>query len=136
VIKELLIGKNAEERAKIKSEAIKNEILTHFIGKHFEFQRNNKKIRIEQVEIGIMKKKGIFENAKIGAAPIWFKISVDGKYLNGDGWYGFVNPPVMVPDGTQREVTDELTKEKTFVDNFVENVWEATKEMISQVVMK
>lgn len=31
-------------------------------------------------------------------APIWFRVSVDGQ-IHGDGWYGFVNPPVAVVRG-------------------------------------
>ncbi len=134
MIRELLMDKNPEERANIKAEACKVEMKKHFIKGVFEFVDGKKNIKIEQTGKGILRGGKIIPRIDGGAEPVWFKVSVDGKYLNGDGWYGFVNPPIMVADGTKRIVEDELTKEKIEVDNFREDVWEATKSMIRQAV--
>ncbi len=136
MIKELLRNATTTERADIKAEAHRVEMLDHFKGGRFEFQRNNKKIRVERVEKGILSRGKFTRRKDGGAEPVWYKVSVDGKYLNGDGWYGFVNPPIMVADGTKRTVEDELTKEKYEVDNFKEDVFAAAKSMISQAVIK
>ena len=127
MISEILIGKTFIDRANIKKDAIKaalDNILA--LSNAWEFEDNKKrKVVIEQVKTEILKGR---------ANPIWFKISVNGKYLNGDGWYGFVNPPIMVASGTKSQIIDELSGEKFLVDNFQEDILMATKSIILQVV--
>jgi hypothetical protein len=86
-MKELLVGKSPEEKAQLKVKAL-----------HNAYVKNPIKIDglvIEQEGIGLIDGK---------SDTLWFRISVNGKYLNGDGWYGFRNPPIMVR-------TDKKSKE-------------------------
>lgn len=88
---------------------------------------------VEDMSIGKLTPQGFIRSEKI-ANPVWFKVSVDGEYLNGDGWYGFVNPPIMVADGTYHEEYDELLGEYIKVQNFKEDIVSATKSIICQAV--
>lgn len=47
--------------------------------------------------------------------------------------FRFVNPPLMVPDGTTRVVVDPAGVERT-VDNFKEDAAEAARQMVRDVV--
>ena len=89
-------------------------------------------IVIEHKGIGVLRNGKIVNSESTGA--IWYRISVDGKYLNGDGWYGFVNPPIKVSDGTKTTIINEVTKEEMLIDNFKEDITAAAKSMILQVV--
>lgn len=48
--------------------------------------------------------------------------------------FRFVNPPVMVPDGTTRVEADPLTGEDRTVENFGESPAEAARQMVRDVV--
>lgn len=69
-----------------------------------------------------------------GVDPVWFKVTVDGAYLNGDGWYGYSNPPVMVADGTYHDEVDELTGQTIQVANYKTDPLAAFFEFIEQAV--
>lgn len=105
-ISELLIDKNKTERADIKATAlydlisplVASEKLAH---KDYSFTLvDGRKVTIEEIGLGILDLTidTVTKRTDGGANPIWFKINVDGVYLNKDGWYGYANPPILVPD--------------------------------------
>ena len=60
-------------------------------------RRDGKKVVIEQVACGMLDlKTNTVKPSKDKTDALWVRMSVDGKYENGDGWYGWVNPPVDV----------------------------------------
>lgn len=86
------------------------------------YDAKGRHIVVEKIALGVLvdDRNDIVRPAKDGeTATMWYKVSVDGKYPNGDGWYGVTNPPTMIADGTKREVTDELTGKKLMVDNMI-----------------
>ncbi len=134
MIQEQLKGKSDTEQSNIKAQAIKQEMDKHLTSKNlFIKDKKGRAVEIEQDAIGKLTSKG-FERDSSVAEPVWFKIKVDGKYINGDGWYGFVNPPIMVPDGTEREEEDPFTKEKIKVPNLKEDLYETTMNMILRAI--
>jgi hypothetical protein len=74
-----------------------------------------RRILIERVEMG--EHCGTYIR-QCNNSVVWFKLSVGGTYLNGDGWYGYPNPPIMVEDGTYHDEVDELTGQTVQVPNF------------------
>lgn len=110
-ISDELIGKNATERAAIKAgriHALVDAAIAAAAAKNKQYTftlRDGRKVTVEAVRLGILKRDStgviVFEPRTDGGAdPVWFRVSLDGRYPNGDGWYGFVNPPILVPDGT------------------------------------
>ena len=128
--------KTSEERANLRASICLSAVINNAQAKgYFSFKdKKGRSIVIEQAGKGVMIPTGISPRSDKGAEPVWFKVSVDGKYLNGDGWYGFVNPPMRVPDGTFREVYDEFAERTVLVPNTKEDVLEATKVIILQAV--
>lgn len=53
-------------------------------------------ISILQTGLGRLYKDGIFKQIPDSDNPAWFRIMVDGIFLNSDGWYGFANPPIAI----------------------------------------
>lgn len=97
----------------------------------YTFQRKDgAKIIIERVEYGVLDlKTNTVAPMKGKTSALWVRCSVDGTYPNGDGWYGFVNPPIQVADGTKRSVTDEFGI-RSEVDNFKTDVPAALKSIL------
>jgi hypothetical protein len=127
-IAEQLVGKSDSARATLKAEAIKTVVDAAMgkTGTKWKFTlKDGRGVTVEAVRMGLL---SIDEPTKIvtfarrtdgGADPIWVKLSVDGKYLNGDGWYGFVNPPILVPDGPSAFKEDLVAAAKTIFANAV-----------------
>lgn len=136
MIKELLVGKSNTEKATIKAQAIYNAIDNLKANKKtYTFtDGKGRKLTIEDIRLGQLTAKGFRTLPELIAVPIWLKISADGKYLNGDGWYGFVNPPIMTSDGTTREEIDAITGEVIMVDNFKEDIVTVIKNILEQAV--
>ena len=124
---------NPRERATLKAQ-LHFELARSLKRKERSFQlKDGRTVVIEDIQFGIFDGRRFYQQE--GKTPaVWFRISVDGEYLNGDGWYGFVNPPVMVPDGTKRFVVDEITQEGLWVDNFKDDPGAALKAMIARAV--
>jgi len=105
-----LIGKSATERAQLKAVAHYDSLSSLVAAaakkrKRFSFVlKDGRTVEIEQVGLGRLdtKKGTITRRDDGGADPLWVRLNVDGKYPNGDGWYGFVNPPVLAPDGPEQ----------------------------------
>jgi hypothetical protein len=131
-ILDLMVNKTSEERTEIKTNAIYDKVQSLSTTKQWSFKDpKGRTVKIEKSGIGELIGDTVVLSLK-KTSPIWFKISVDGKYLNGDGWYGFVNPPIMIPDGTFS--TTQKRDEKLTVSNFKEDILEATKQIILQVL--
>lgn len=69
--------------------------------------------QIERCETGRIRKGKDSDTWSIrprvdGADQLWLLISVGGRYLNGDGWYGFHNPPVRVHGQDKDDPTEAL----------------------------
>ena len=86
-----LKGKTAIERANIKATTIKETLAKK--AKSFT-DKKGRSVSIEKITTGHYRKGAVVDDATSGT--LWVKILVDGKKLNNDGWYGFVNPPVAV----------------------------------------
>ena len=115
LLAEILKDKSATERAALKAAYVYDTAQVAIStadkakGEYTFALRDKRKVVIEQARLGVALRDptGILvfkPRTDGGANPVWFRVSVDGRYLNGDGWYGFVNPPVMVPDGTTEKV--------------------------------
>lgn len=133
-----LSGKNAAERAQIKAETHKkalDDALKQSKGKWAFALSDGRRVVVERVGLGVLNAHSdtVAPRKDGGADPVWVRLTVDGQYPNGDGWYGFVNPPVKVPDGTTREATDESGKSMT-VANFKEDPEQAFKAMLAQAL--
>lgn len=131
--KQLASLTDSTERAILKAQA-HEQLLSSLKTRERSFRlKDGRTVTIEQVGFGVFDGKSFTQpEGKIPA--IWVHLNVDGKYLNGDGWYGFVNPPIMVPDGTKREVLDSITGETRLVDNFKEDLRAAAMAIIAQAV--
>ena len=134
-----LSGKNTAERARIKAEAHKSILDSALLegkGKWAFTLGDGRRVVVERVELGTLDaRSGIVTPRKDGGAdPIWVRLTVDGKRPNGDGWYGFVNPPACVPDGTTREETDPATGETLMVENTKEDIGAAFVQMLQDVL--
>lgn len=73
---------------------------------------------------------------RVGNA-LWFTCSAtrDGSPVDlGEGRFGFVNPPLQVPDGTSSDVTDPATGQTLKVANFKISVLDALKGFLGQAV--
>lgn len=101
--------------------------------------KDGRTVTVEATRIGVMardEKTGLIvfrQRADGGAHPVFFRINVDGKYLNDDGWYGFVNASTMVPDGTTSKVTDEFGETHDRC-NWKEDVGAALERHIADVL--
>jgi len=133
-INDKLAGKTEKERGSIKANEIKNKFVEITTGKKepYSFKSSSgRKIEVLLCDVGMVKKNKMIKD--ITSDIIWMRIKTDGKYDNGDGWYGFKNPPVLVPDGTKKEVIMPDGK-KEYLDNFAENLEEALRQMIMGVI--
>jgi hypothetical protein len=123
MIKELLINKTGIERANIKSEAIAKLVVGKFTDDQYGVEVEIKSI--EKIEGGIQ----LYARAWKGTKQLGF--GADGTVE----WERFriFNPPIMVPDGTKKTVTDEtgLTHE---IDNFKEAPLEALQKSLAHTV--
>ncbi len=130
MLKEQFEGKTSRQISDIKIAAHEEELKKIANDKDYALHtEKGQDIKIETVGVGTLKKGKLIP----GKGPLWVQVSVGGKYVNGDGWYGFVNPPVMVPDGTTKEVQLEDGK-KIEVQNLKEDVREAAKLIIKEAV--
>lgn len=99
--------------------------------------KDGRTVTVEATRIGVLTSDSavgiVFRQRTDGGAhPVWFKISVDGEYLNGDGWYGFHNARLMVPDGTTSKVIDEFGTHDH--PNWKEDVGSALHRHIAEVL--
>ena len=134
MIKEILEGKTNNEKSNIKAQALLDKIKCLSKIKKYEFEdERNRKLIIEHAEKGILKNGLFTKRTDGGAEPVWFRVSVNGKYLNGDGWYGFVNPPLNVPDGTTRTIKDSRNNDIE-LKNYKEDIEEALLQMLLSAV--
>ena len=135
MIKELLIGKTEKEKSSIKIEQhfLNMNSKLKGIKKRYSFIDNlGRNIEIEAVGKGVIVNGKIIKLKKGIVEPLWIKANVNGKYLNGDGWYGFINPPIMVPDGTKTTfIENDIEIQK---DNFKEDLEESIKQMLLEVI--
>lgn len=71
-----------------------------------------------------------------GALEVWLEAKRDGKPIAVDNPYLFVNPPVMVPDGTYRlEDVEQFGKRvQVEVENFHEDPDEALRIVLADAV--
>lgn len=85
----------------------------------FTFGREGRLISIEAIRI----------NALLAALEL--DVTVNGEKI-GDGILQFINPPILVNDGTFTEVQKEIDGEIVIVSepNYVENLEEALKSII------
>ncbi len=114
---------SSDARAAKKAEWIKNAIDAALAAQKtsYTFERKDgSKLTVEQTGYGVLDlAKNRVVPATEGKTPsVWVRMRIDGEYENGDGWYGFTNPPIQVPDGTYKEDTDSKTGEKAQVANF------------------
>lgn len=73
-------------------------------------------------------------NESIGALEV--RVKVDGIWFSGDGVLQYINPPILVPDGTKSTVTTTIDGETYVreVDNFVEDLDKALELMVTETV--
>ena len=136
-----MIKKLLENKSNTKKANIKAQVYSDFIKdkkskgiKAYTFKDvKNRVFYIETAEKGILKNGKIEKRTDGGSEPIWFRVSVNGKYLNGDGWYGFVNPPLNVPDGTTRTIKDSRNNDIE-LKNYKEDIEEALLQMLLSAV--
>jgi len=134
MIEKMSKGKSTKEKSNIKAQALLDKIKCLSKIKKYEFEdERNRKLIIEHAEKGILKNGLFTKRTDGGAEPVWFKVSVDGKYLNGDGWYGFINPPILVPDGTKRIIKD-MNNNDIETENFKEDLENVIKLLLIMVV--
>jgi hypothetical protein len=59
--------------------------------------KDGRKVRVLQSALGILDpaKGTVTPRTDGGVDPLWLRVSVDGE----EHWYGYVNPPVLVPNG-------------------------------------
>lgn len=91
-------------------------------------------INILQTGLGVLQGDICTPRTDGGVDPVWFKLTVDGVHLNGDGWYGYSNPPVMVQDGTYHDEADELTGSIMQIPNYKLDPLAAFFEFVEQAV--
>jgi hypothetical protein len=65
---------------------------------------------------------------------LWVRINIDGSYPNGDGWYGFTNPPIRVPDGTSSDVIEPLSGTIMSVPVYKEDLLLSIKTIIAHAL--
>lgn len=111
-VKDLIKDKPANERNDIKiKELIKSQV-KNFSKKGFD---------IEILELG----------QETNRLKVIVKAKKDGVELFVDNPLYFLNPPIMVPDGTKRTEIDEHGN-LIELDNFKEDLDEALQEMIAE----
>jgi len=98
----------------------------------FTFEDDGREISIESIYI----------NEKLGLLEL--SVKVDGEKPNKDGIFQFINPPIMVHDGTFTTVektrtiyTTEGKKEESYTveePNFIEDLEESLKKMIVSAI--
>jgi hypothetical protein len=114
-----LIDKNPESKDGIKLTAFSELVLP------FKFEtKGGKVVVVDSIKV----------NEKIGALELF--VLVDDKPWSGDGIMQFINPPILVPDGTKSTITNEIDGEKyeLEVDNFKEDLDEALKQIVEQTI--
>ena len=143
-ISEQLVGKTSTEKAQLKAAAIYgvlNTAITAAVSKNKSYTfllLDGRVVKVEAVRLGVLGwTEGVItftSRTDGGANPIWVKVSVNGDYLNGDGWYGFQNPPIMVLDGTTTEVTNPISGQMFLRSNVKEDLVLAAKTMVAHAV--
>jgi len=127
----------AEEKARMHKEMLEALVgAQKKVGRNYVFElEDGRKVEIEQVGYGALDTlTGTVREIPGRTGSLWVRLRVDGKYTNGDGWYGFTNPPLKVPDGTKREEADPITGVRRQVDNFKTDVRAALLAMLERVL--
>ena len=117
----MLAGKNASARASIKAAEIAAAVSPHSFAAVVDGKEWS--IRIHSIK-----------DSGGGVLTLVASLHVDGEPVGlGAEWWtsetiNISNPPIKVPDGTTREVTDSVTGAKIQVANFVENAQAAVEQ--------
>lgn len=112
-IEQSLAGKTPSERARIKA-----EYLSSLKTGSYSFQRNGIRFTLSNWS---------YDN---GVFSVHVTASDDNGALPTDNPYGFVNPPIKVPNGTFR------VEDGQEVENTEENPLEALKQMVYDAVVR
>lgn len=124
-------------RAEKKAEWVKNAVTVALAaqkvaGRDWTFERaDGKKVAVETVALGVLDlASGTVKPAEGKTSAVWIRMRVDGKYENGDGWYGFVNPPISMPDGGKDSVISAVTGERVEVETLKVDVPGVLKRLV------
>ncbi len=113
-IKEIIANKEHSEASKLKATALVAAGEREFSWKDFS------------VKIDVVKEEG-------GALVVFVRGYKGGKMIHISNPLVFINPPVMVPDGTKKKVKDMFGKDAE-TDNFKEDHKEAFRQIIQHAV--
>lgn len=115
MVSDLLKGKTGLEKSLIKSQELgKLKNVKPYSRHGFD---------IEILEIG----------TEIGLLKVIVRAKKNGQYVFVDNPFYFVNPPILVPDGTKKTIVNRVGQ-VVQVDNFKEDLVEALKEIVAQTL--
>lgn len=120
-IQDQLVGKTCSEKAEIKAESISQLDL---VGDYSELGLDISILSVSKIERGIE----VLAKASKNGEPVGF--GKDGSVEIER--FKFYNPPILVPDGTKRTVT-ELGKEVE-IDNFKEDPEKAVRQILAETI--
>lgn len=119
--------KDERERAELKAQwyldtVQKAAIQQQLQKRDFTFELSDgSKVHVEQVGFGVLDPR---TNAVVPTpgktSALWVRVRVNGEYPNGDGWYGFANPPVAerpaLSDSDQPEFSPLAPEQRQALD--------------------